>query len=170
MSDIWNNIVSTPTEEGSTNFCRNVSIQGGSTNTGFPSGNGGIAPTSNCNNEFFSLNIKTAIHASNSNYNSMGILKCIDGNNDNVMTIGAKIISFFNGNTTFESSSSIEYVDLMKPSLALTNIFTIYGTTKIKNSILLNRSGVAGSVINLGGTGTGNAFDNIYGTSLFTTN
>ncbi len=165
--DIWNNIPSTQTEEGSTNFCRNVSIQGGTTNTGFSNGNGGLSSTSNSNNEYFSLNIRTAIDAGNTNYDKKGILRCVDGSNNNVLTVGAKEIGFFGASTTFYSNSGGDLFSLMKPSNLGSNTLTVWGTTNVTNHILPERTGLplgASLLRNIGSSA--DRFDNIYGTNL----
>jgi hypothetical protein len=165
--DIWNNIPSTQTEEGSTNFCRNVSIQGGSTNTGFANGNGGLSSTSNSNNEYFSLNIRTAIDAGNTNYDTKGILRCVDGSNNNVVTVGAKEIGFFGASTSFYSNSGGDLFSLMKPSNLGSNTLTVWGTTNVTNHILPKRTGlpIGASLLRNIGSST-ERFDNIYGINL----
>ncbi len=162
--DTWTSTSAT-TAEGSTNFCRNVSIQGGSTSTYYPNGNGGFAPTSNCNNTYYSLNLRSAIDPTHPNYDDKGILRCTDGNNNEIMTMGAKAISLFSNTTIFDISIGWDRFHLMNQATVGSNILIIRGKTKVKHHILPDKS-ITVPIINLGGTGTGEQFDNIYGTNL----
>jgi hypothetical protein len=169
-----------------TDFVRNVSIQGGTPHTSSISGSS--AP----NDEEWSLTVKTALdpttltYYSLADYQTKGILRCINADNHPVLLVGGNEIGIGHGcgltgtynqntpTTTFRfgdcslSLPTYDKFDLMRPDMANGNEMDIWGKLDVHNYTRFYDDvyPTSGTPVNLGIAST-NEWANIYGTNIY---
>ena len=179
-------------KHGFTNFIRNVSIWGGTSATGHD--NGGTSASS-YNSEDWSLTVHSSLNPPNyidpinnnlytTDYLTKGIFRCLDGNAQPLILVGAKEIGFGNNCNGYSSiptttlkfgncaatGTTYDDFDLMRSTTSNSNQMDIWGKLDIHEDTRVygNISPNSTNTYDIGASGS--AFSNIYGRNIYASN